>query len=332
MTTAFVHQLATALPPAQWQNVTAIVAVSGGADSVALLRGMQLILPNRGCRLIVGHFNHRLRTDADADEHFVRELAERLRIPCKVGRAESNLALQTGGSLESAARDARYAFLQSVANEMGARYLVTAHTADDQAETILHRIIRGTGLRGLSGMGRTRELSPHLTIVRPLLSRSRKDIEVFLAELGQSFREDASNRDSRLTRNWLRHELLPLLSVKGNTKIAEALLRLGQCANEVTSYLERTATAQLEHCFITGDDQIEIDCEALCKQDPLIIKTMLMLLWRRQGWPEQRMTFGKWEELCRIVIEDAAASPTQIILPGRIRATRANKTLTLCCA
>jgi tRNA(Ile)-lysidine synthase len=123
--------------------------------------------------------------------------------------------LLSGGhpdGVEAAARAARYEFLQATAERLGARYVATAHTADDQAETVLHHIVRGTGLAGLAGMSRARSLGAAATLIRPLLSFRRRDVIEYLGALGQSYCEDTTNRDPAFTRSRIRHELLPLLA------------------------------------------------------------------------------------------------------------------------
>src|SRR5690242_11119578 len=135
---ALLKKLAAAWPLVCWQDVTVLVAVSGGADSVALARGLQSLAGAEG-RLILAHFNHRLRgAESDADEDFVRELATQLELRIVVGGAATDLKAAGGGAgIEGAARQARYDFLATAAAQCGARYLATAHTADDQAETVL---------------------------------------------------------------------------------------------------------------------------------------------------------------------------------------------------
>src|SRR5690606_27563900 len=122
----------------------------------------------------------------DADEHWVVRLAESLGLPCQVGRAEA--AQEQSGSLEDQARRARYDFLQRAAEAAGVRYVATAHTADDQVETILHHLLRGTGLAGLAGMNRSRQLGPAVTLLRPLLAVGRAEVLEYLSGLGQTFR------------------------------------------------------------------------------------------------------------------------------------------------
>ena len=167
---SFEAKLLVAWPSESWKDVTLLVAVSGGADSVALLRGLLRVQASGAGGITAAHLHHGLRgAEADADQQFVVDLCQRLGIACRVGSACGATLAAGRDGLEAAARQARYEFLRSAAEEAGTRYVVTAHTADDQAETILHRILRGTGVAGLEGIARTRSLGPAATVLRPLL-------------------------------------------------------------------------------------------------------------------------------------------------------------------
>ena len=209
-----------------WRDVTVMVAVSGGADSVALLLALRAITQQVAGQLVVAHFNHRLRgAESDGDERFVRQLCQHAEIGCTVAHADGALA-STGDGVEAAARQQRYEFLRAAANHRGARYVVTAHTADDQAETVLHRVVRGTGLAGLSGIPISRRLSEMTTIIRPLLSARRSAVLAYLHDRQQPFREDSSNELVVFTRNRIRHQLLPLLEQQFNPQVVPSLLHL----------------------------------------------------------------------------------------------------------
>ena len=174
-------------------------AVSGGADSVALLFGAYLLKDKLGLTLSAAHFNHHLRgEESDADEAFVREFCARYDIPLFVGGAE----VKPGDKgLEAAAREKRYAFLRSLPGK-----IATAHTADDNAETVLMHLLRGTGLKGLGG------ITPvHGNVIRPMLDITRQEVENFLAEYWLPHREDSSNSSDQFLRNRIRHEVMPLL-------------------------------------------------------------------------------------------------------------------------
>ena len=176
-----------------------ICAVSGGADSVALLFGLYLLKEKLDIRLSAAHFNHNLRgAESDRDEYFVRDFCDRYDIPLMVGSA----AVTPGkNGLEAAARDARYAYLRSLPGK-----IATAHTADDNAETVLLHLIRGTGLKGLGGIA---PISGN--VIRPMLSATRQDVENFLQEWSLPHIEDSSNGTDAFLRNRLRHHIMPRL-------------------------------------------------------------------------------------------------------------------------
>ena len=182
------------------------VGVSGGADSVALLRFLAVLREEYRWELIVCHIHHGLRgAEADRDEQFVRELAGQLGLPYTVRHIDAAaLALENHLSVEEAGRNARYAFFAETAGEGGR--IATAHTLDDTIETVLMNLIRGTGLHGLCGIPRTRG-----NIVRPLLDVTRAEVEEYLALLGQPYCTDSTNLSDDYTRNRVRHDILPRL-------------------------------------------------------------------------------------------------------------------------
>lgn len=320
MTRPFEDRLAQAWPESDWGPVPVVVAVSGGADSVALLRGLVSLAEADRSRLIVGHFDHRLRPDSEEDAAFVRDLCGQEQVRCELGLASVDLAAESAGSVEEAARDARYEFLTGVACRVGARYVATAHTADDQVETILHRIVRGTGIRGLAGIPASRELVPGITLVRPLLDFRRTEIVDYLSGLGQPFRSDPTNSDERFTRNRIRNVLLPVLRNEYNPLVDESLRRLGMLAGELSSYVESAAGEQLARCVQFSANAVSIDLSQLAGVPPLIVRTMLRQVWRAQGWPEREMSFERWHELEELLRSRAVAGPgTVITLPANIR-------------
>jgi tRNA(Ile)-lysidine synthase len=200
-----------------------VIALSGGADSVGLVHLLREAATDGHFTIAaLGHFNHQLRAgDADADEAFCRDLAARLGVPIEVGTADVRTAAgRMRRSVEDAARSLRYAFLHGVAQRVGADAIAVGHTLDDQAETFLLRLIRGAGTRGLGGIRPKAGL-----VIRPMLEISRRDVRSFVAGQGLAHREDASNEDVRITRNRLRHELLPYLERAFSANIVEVLAR-----------------------------------------------------------------------------------------------------------
>jgi tRNA(Ile)-lysidine synthase len=324
----FVAKLTAKWPPAQWQDVSLLVACSGGADSVALLRGLHALKHRGAGRLIVGHFHHGLREQADADAQFVQRLSAQLDLPCQVGHGDvAARARQQGDGLEEAARHDRYEFLQSIAEQHGARYVATAHTADDQIETILHRILRGTGVAGLRGIPRVRVLSQAVTLIRPLLEFRRAEIQTYLESLGQEYCHDESNLDTSLTRNRIRHDLLPFLADQFNPAVDDALLRLGQLASEAQTIIDQWVDDYYDCCVTQSTaNEVLIDCDQLKTSPPYLVREIGIRLWQEQHWPLQDMGRAQWEQLSDLVMQ---SSSEKITLPGAVTAQKKDGQLAL---
>ncbi|WP_229670724.1 tRNA lysidine(34) synthetase TilS [Deinococcus aquiradiocola] len=213
-----------------------MVAVSGGADSVALLRALVAV----GARVHVGHFDHAFRPESAQDAAFVGALAEWLGVPCFSERVDVRaVAARRGWGLEEAARRLRYSFLTRAARRAGVGTLLTAHTRDDQVETVLWQALRGEAV--LNGMPAVRG-----PLERPWLTVARADLRRYLQGLGQEWREDGSNLDTRFTRNWLRHEVLPLLRARF-PGVDASLLRLSVMQAEDDDALRALAAALQPH-------------------------------------------------------------------------------------
>lgn len=216
------------------KNAGVLCAVSGGCDSVVLMHAVKAA----GWRTGAAHFDHHTRAgESAADAQFVCEMALRTRIEFIGGGWDAALEGSPSGNFEEAAREARYAFLIETAQERDYAAVATGHHADDQAETVLMRVLRGTALQGMEGIQSLRQEGP-LCIVRPLLTCSRQDLEDYAAEAGLAFRNDATNADTLFKRNRIRHELLPHLREAYNPQISRALSRLAQAASVENAYLE----------------------------------------------------------------------------------------------
>ncbi len=211
------------------------VAVSGGADSVALLRVLVEQRQGLGIVLSVAHFHHQIRgAEADADEQFVKDLAKKLALEMHSGSADVPAhAREQKISLETAARELRHQWFAELIGQGKVDKIATAHTQDDQAETVLMRLLRGAGTRGLAGIA-PEQKEKHL--VRPFLEISRREIEAYLAALDQPWREDSTNRDPAHTRNRIRHELFPLLEREFNPAIRDTLADLAEIARAEEDY------------------------------------------------------------------------------------------------
>ena len=218
------------------------VAVSGGLDSVGLLRLLLELRKQLGIVLSVVHFNHKLRgLEADADEQFVQALARKYKVDFHCDRGDVGAhATERHLSVEAAARKVRYEYFDCLLRREGLNRIATAHTLDDQAETVLMRLVRGAGSRGLAGI--YPQLAVHgsqlsgTSIVRPLLGIRRKELEVYLREVGQEWREDSTNRDLRHARNRVRHGILPRLERNLNPAVREALAETAEIARAEEEY------------------------------------------------------------------------------------------------
>ncbi|NLS95597.1 MAG: tRNA lysidine(34) synthetase TilS [Planctomycetaceae bacterium] len=292
---------------------------------MALLRGLSALKRGGEGRLVVAHFNHQLRGgESDADERFVGRLADQLGLRFESGRLEPAELDACSEGIEEAARNLRYRFLTDAAERIGARYVVCAHTADDQIETILHRIVRGTGIAGLAGIPRCRQLSPAVTVIRPLLNVRRSEVLEYLAFLGQPYRDDRSNSDRRFTRNRIRRDLLPHLAEHYNPAVAEALLRLGRLAaeaQEVVDGLVRRLVA--DGVVAASDDGLLVVRSRVADQPDYLVRELLMHAWQAKGWPMQSMGFDEWNRLLQMVRNDPRSGATALLkrtFPGPIQA------------
>jgi tRNA(Ile)-lysidine synthase len=259
------------------QGETVLCAVSGGPDSVAMLHILRELndVQQMSWKLHVGHVNHGLRGKAsDEDEEFVRGLAEKLKIPFHVTKVDVQAAHEKERvSLEEAGRTLRHAYLEKAALQIGAQKIALAHNLDDQAETILHRILRGTGLRGLKGMAPIRVISKKhdLFVVRPMIEIERYEIETYLREKGLAYKTDLTNFDTSLTRNKIRHKLFPMLESEFNPRVKMALVKLGQTAGSFYLLLREIANEVYENTkMISGEGEVCLSVEEFAKLPPAI--------------------------------------------------------------
>lgn len=242
---AFLARLdaATRGPAALPDGARALLAVSGGRDSISLLSALAALAPARGWTLAAAHFDHRLRGEAGRlDGELVAEACARLGLPCLRGEA-AVAGPRKGASPEAAARAARLAFLAAAARSFGAERVVTAHHADDQAELVLLRLLRGAGGEGLGGMEAADPFpgAPDLRLVRPFLGFSRAEIAAWAAAQGVPFREDETNADMRRPRNRLRHRLIPLLTAEHQPALRDVLARVAEITGAEADFTARAA-------------------------------------------------------------------------------------------
>ena len=328
-----------------WRQIKTVIAVSGGPDSVALLRGLLCQAERnddyRPRNLIVAHVDHGLRgSESTGDAQFVEALANRLglefvlanSIPLKPTQHQEDdrpaskpeSVEDSRGPSEENLRDFRYENLLATATSLGARYVVTGHNLNDQIETILFRIFRGTGIAGLAGIPAVRLGNDSVTIVRPLLEVRRSEIEAYLSEINQDFRVDSSNSSSKYQRNYLRNELIPLIESRFGSGIEQALLRLGCQAEQANEFIA-SQSKSLDRAIVgSSPNSVELDCSKLVGLPAILIRQFLVSIWVKQNWPRQSMGFEWWEKLGSAIGVEQSEDPEYPVLnlPGEIRFSR----------
>ena len=296
-----------------------VVAVSGGPDSVALCHLLHRLRHSLKVELVVAHVHHGLRgAEADQDALFVQNLSQQLGLPVVEQRLEvHSWQKEHGGSLQMAARALRYQCLHQVMAEKGANKLALGHNADDQAEEILLRILRGAGQRGLSGM----DPCNHKGIIRPLLECHRQEIMTYLEDHGLAFQQDSSNLKPWCQRNLLRLELLPQLQQAFNSNLNATLLRTSKIIREEEDFWESHLASWLkEYSVELGDDGIRLPIRPLLETHPAMQKRLLRRVVQQVKGDLRGFGFHHTEillQLCR-----SPAANRQLDLPGEVRAEK----------
>jgi len=323
MLEAFLAELGCQIGELVGTGARVILAVSGGPDSLALLFGWAQLREQRNDDLHVAHFDHGWRAESHEDAQRVAKWADELGLPFHTESASSTCPKSQPSPSEAVARDARYDFLSRTAQTVGAPFVATGHTSDDQVETVLHAILRGTGIHGLAGMPRRRDLRSGVSLVRPMLGISRRQVAAFLETKELSPCDDPSNGDRRFTRNRIRAELIPLLRRDYNPRVDEAILRLAQLADRSSELIDTFAERLLEEATqsATGDEVV-LEAGPLESASPSLVTEALRLLFRRMNWPRARIGF---EELARIAALVHDESPGAWDLADGIRAERVAK-------
>lgn len=308
---------------------TIVVAVSGGADSTALLLALHELKNGGklGIGICVAHLDHKLRKTSAKDAKWVAELAKKLGYECVVGRSKvAEIASTNADNLEQAAREARYAFLERTAKRKSANYVLTGHTMDDQAETVLLRLMRGSAGAGLGGMEAMRPLgkSTSIKLVRPLLWARRSDTEAYCRHRKSEFLQDEMNADQKFARVKVRQQLLPLMQ-SFNNKIVEALSRTASQLREDSAVLGNDSDALLRRAAVLDhvEDETEtaaLDVKVLAEAPPALRRRAL-----RQWIAEGRGNTRRLEMVHLVAVEKllaGAAGGKVVELPGGSRVRR----------
>jgi tRNA(Ile)-lysidine synthase len=312
------------------------IGLSGGADSVALTRALAARAAELGIVLHAAHLHHGLRgAEADLDQRFAENLANSLGIPFHTHRVDTAVEAEAHHeSMEEAARRLRYAWFRQLMVENQLNAVATAHTLDDQAETVLGRFLRGAWTEGLSGIHPAVDF-PEGRILRPMLGATRTQIEAYLAGLGQSWREDASNRDPAYTRNRLRHQLLPELEL-WNPRIREHLSHMAELARGEEAWWQSEIARLAPQILLTGrpvrgggransnEAAIAIDVVRLGAQPEAIQRRLLRYAAATFGGS---LSFEATESLRHLAIHGRAGQ--KLALPGPLTAERTPRELRL---
>ncbi len=301
-------------------GATLVAAISGGPDSTALLHCLARLSDRMGLSLHAAHLNHDFRgEEAEEDARFAAALARGLGIPSTVDEADPMAYQRETGisSFEEAAREVRYNFLASVARRTGAKAIALGHTADDQAETVLIHLLRGSGLPGLRGMGEMTEWrGPRATVqgllFRPMLEATRRDTLAYCRELNIPYREDSTNLSPTFTRNRVRHGLLPALE-EYNPRVKDALIRMGRSASEAASFLESEVDGAWPGIAARRDGGLRLDADALRRLHPCLQGLALRRAYRETSGHLRRLTEAHVRAMVRLLHGRAGGA---VSLPG----------------
>lgn len=309
------------------RGATVIVGTSGGPDSTALTHILHNLQYELGFHLHIAHYNHNLHRNANPDQKFVEQLAEQLNVPCSVERWNNPKALKKG-SIEDAARQRRFQFFNRLANKINAQTVVLAHTKDDLAETVLMRILRGTGLQGLRGILPVRKMK-NICYIRPLLTVKKDDLLAFLRRKNIRYRIDPTNKKTEFFRNKIRLELLPLLSKQYNCNIKELLVNLADNIATDYDYIETQAQklfTKLAKCS-SNNKNVRIDLDLYSSQHPALKRMIIRSGIKQLKGDTNRLTLTHYRE-----IEDFLQNRPQrstVHLPRNISIRKSSKYLIL---
>jgi tRNA(Ile)-lysidine synthase len=294
-----------------------LLAVSGGADSTALLYALCSLKQKKitSADFLCAHINHQLRgIDSDNDEKFVIEQAGRLNLPAVAKKVDvRSFAKKHKLSIETAARQLRIDALLDIAQKNNLRIIATAHQADDNAETLIHRILRGTGFRGLAGI-KPKNILRGITFVRPLLAFTKKQITDYLKEQGLSWQTDATNFDCRHKRNFIRHRLLPELQRQSNVPIVEQLAKLSQAAQKFQSSVEASTQQLWPKTASCQKNSVSLSINIFSQQHPAVKTELIHKALTSLDCPEKNLTHRHYERILHL--SQCTVSNKKIDLPA----------------
>lgn len=287
-----------------------LVACSGGADSLALLDILWRLAPRHQWRIAAAHYEHGIRGEESlADAEFVADFCRQRQIPCFMEHGQVvEAAKESSQTLEQAARSLRYDFLARVRQEQGLDYIATAHHADDQAETVLMRILRGTGVSGLVAMRPRSGEDGHL--VRPLLGFTKAEILAYCQQEGLAYREDATNFVADCTRNRLRLELLPQLQREYNPEISRALCQLAEVAAEESDFLQGEIERYWQDKGYRQDNALAQ--RPVAGLHPALQRGLIRRLWQQVTGSALDLSYQQTELVRRLLLQGTTSSRQEL--------------------
>ncbi len=319
---------------AEWRRLklpfsgeTIVVAVSGGADSTALLLALEELktINKLTVEICIAHLDHRLRKTSARDAKWVSELATKLGYRSVIGRSRvAETARATSDNLEQAAREARYAFLERTAKKVTANYVLTAHTMDDQAETVLMRLMRGSAGTGLGGMEAIRPLAKNSSIklVRPLLWARRSDTEDYCRVRRTEFLVDEMNEDQSFARVKVRKQLLPLME-SFNNKVVEALSRTATLLREDGAVLFSDSGALLKRASVEGETKTPaLNVKVLSEAPPALRRRALRQWLSEARGGSRRLEMVHLSSVEKLLEGEAGGRVVELPGGGRVRRKR----------
>ncbi len=298
-----------------------LAAVSGGADSMAMLFALHRLRDRIGFHLVCGHVNHLLRgAESDEDEAFVRSQAQQLGIVYLSQRHDvREYAGRQSLSIETAARDLRLASLEQMARQTDCRTIATAHHKDDQAETLVFRLLRGTAFAGLAGIRPAAQRSG-LQFIRPMLCLSREQIEQVCRDNQIPWQEDSTNRQLDYTRNWIRYRLLPYLNRQSKTNLTEPLCRLGKSACQMQLRIDAAADIVWRQALVEQNEpHLAFSASVLSAVNPFIAGQLLRRVYEALSCGQRDLTVRHYDTFCGFL---AGSGPNKIELPAGCRIQR----------
>lgn len=311
-----------------------IIGVSGGPDSVALTYILHKISQNdlQSNKLYLAHLNHKLRgEESDKDSEFVENLADQLNLPVLIKEADIKKASKESKfSIEEAARIERYKFLENSAQNVSANYVAVAHTADDNIETLLQRIIRGTGMLGLRGINCKRSISPGsgITLIRPLLNTWKKDVLSYLDKKNITYRTDSSNFEEMHFRNKLRIELLPLLEKKYNKQIKRSLVNLSNIFNESNKLVGDLANSLLSNtCLEKNSSKYVLNKQIFLQSSEIVQQRVINDIFFKMNISLKKIGYQKYKEILNFIKNEQ--NNTSIRISSSLIVCKDNKKLVI---